>query len=154
MIRLKIALSCALLACAGIAAAELNQEQAERAVETRQSLLHLMGWNMSPLGAMARGRIDFDTARVQTNAERLAALSGMLADAFAADTRSNDVATESLDVIWENPEDFAAKVEANMEAAGALVEVSATGDEGAIKEAIGRLGSTCGGCHDDFRVDD
>ncbi|NKI35605.1 cytochrome c [Wenzhouxiangella sp. XN79A] len=138
----------------GSARAELPQDQAERAVETRQSVLHLMAWNMAPLGAMARDRIEFDGERVTTNADRLLALSKMLSDAFGPDTRGNDVETEALDVIWENPEDFAAKVQANIDAATALVEISASGDEGAIKEAIGRLGSTCGSCHDDFRVDD
>jgi cytochrome c556 len=154
MNRIRLVTASALLAAAGAAFAELPQDQAERAVETRQSGLHLMAWNISPLGAMARDRMEFDADRVATNADRLLALSKMLSDAFGPDTRGNDVETEALDVIWENPEDFAAKVQANIEAATALVEVSSSGDEGAIKEAIGRLGSTCGSCHDDFRVDD
>lgn len=154
MNRVTLIAASALLAIAGTASAELNPEQAERAVETRQSLLHLMGWNISPLGAMARDRIAFDAERVATNAARLQALSKMLSDAFAPDTRGNDVETEALDRIWEQPDAFAEKIQANMDAASALVEVAGTGDEGAIKEAIGRLGSTCGSCHDDFRVDD
>jgi len=155
MIRAKtLFVASAFLTLSGYAFAELTQQQAERAVETRQSVLHLMGWNMAPLGGMARGRIDFDADRVETNADRLVALSKMLSDAFAADTRSNDVSTEALDVIWEQPEEFAAKVEATIEASQRLMSVAATGDEGAMREAIGNLGSTCGSCHDDFRVDD
>src|SRR6056297_1039940 len=154
MSRGKVLVASVLLAVAGAASAELNQEQAERAVETRQSVLHLMGWNMAPLGAMARDRIDFDAERVATNAGRLLALSRMLSDAFAADTRGNAVDTEALDVIWEQPDEFAAKIQANIDAASALVDVAAAGDEGAMREAIGRLGSTCGSCHDDFRADD
>jgi cytochrome c556 len=154
MNRVKVLIAAGLVAAAGVAAAELTPEQAERAVETRQSVLHLMAWNISPLGAMARGRMDFDAERVATNADRLLALSRMLSDAFAADTRGTGVETEALDVIWEQADDFAAKVQANMDAAGALVEVAGTGDEDAIKEAIGRLGSSCGSCHDDFRIDD
>jgi cytochrome c556 len=154
MIRVKLFAAVALLVIGGSAGADLNQDQAERAVETRQSVLHLMGWNMAPLGAMARGRMDFDAARVETNAGRLVALSKMLSDAFAADTRANDVTTEALDVIWEQPEDFATKIDATIEASNRLVTVAATGDEGAVREAIGNLGSTCGSCHDDFRVDD
>jgi len=144
----------ALLAVAGAAGAQMSDEQAERAVETRQSLLQVMVWNYGPMGAMARGRIDFDTDRVKTNAERLVALSKMMSDAFAADTRSNDVDTEALDVIWEQPDDFAAKIEATIEASNALVAAAATGDEGVMTQAIGRVGSTCGSCHDDFRLDD
>ncbi|MGB0514518.1 MAG: c-type cytochrome [Wenzhouxiangellaceae bacterium] len=134
--------------------AELNQEQAERAVETRQSVLYLMGWNMAPLGAMARGRIDFDAARVETNAARLQALTRMMADAFAADTRENAVATDALDVIWEQPEDFAAKIQDAIDASNRLAATAATGDDGAMREAIAALGSSCGSCHDVYKADD
>jgi len=154
MNRVKTFLACSLLFVGGSASADMNQEQADRAVETRQSVLHLMGWNMAPLGAMARGRMDFDAERVETNAARLVALSEMMSDAFSADTRANDVSTEALDVIWEQPEDFAAKIDDTIEASKGLLSVAGTGDEGNIREAIGRLGSTCGSCHDDFRADD
>lgn len=154
MNRVRIFAASALLALAATASAELEQEQAERAAETRQSVLHLMGWNMAPLGAMARGRMDFDTAQVETNAGRLLALASMMSDAFAPDTRGNALTTEALDVIWEQPEAFAAKIQDTIDAAGRLQTVAATGDEGAMREAIAGLGSTCGSCHDDFRADD
>lgn len=149
----RIFVASALLAAAVSASAELTQEQAERAVKTRQSLLHLMGWNMAPLGAMARGRIELDAVRVETNSGRLLALAGMMSDAFAADTRANTVTTEALDKIWEQPEAFAAKIQAAIDAAAKLQSVTTSGDEGAIRDAIARLGSTCGSCHDDFRAD-
>jgi cytochrome c556 len=154
MRRFRILAACALLAVAASASAELDQEQAERAVETRQSVLHLMGWNMAPLGAMARGRLEFDAARVETNAERLHALASMMSDAFGPDTRANTVTTEALDVIWEQPEAFAARIQDTIDAAGRLKSVADGGDENALREAIAGLGSTCGSCHDDFRVDD
>jgi len=154
MQKAKLIIASVLLAVGGTASADLNQDQAERAVETRQSVLHLMGWNIGPLGGMARGRMEFDVERVETNAARLVALSEMLSDAFAADTRANNVTTEALDVIWEQPDEFAAKIEATIEASKDLLNVAATGDEGDIKAAIGQLGSTCGSCHDDFRLDD
>jgi len=147
--------ACALLAFAGtVSAQQMDQERAERAVETRQALLQVMAWNYGPMGAMARGRIEFDTDRVQTNAERLLALTKMLSDAFAADTRENDVETEALDVIWEKTDDFAAKIQATIDASSALVDAAATGDEAAMTQAIGQVGSSCGSCHDDFRLDD
>ena len=154
MIRGRFLIACVILVCAGSASAELNQDQAKRAVETRQSVLHLMGWNMAPLGAMARGRIEFDAERVETNAGRLLALSRMMSDAFAADTRANDVDTEALDVIWEKPDEFAGKIENTIGASEQLVAVAETGNEGDMRKAIGDLGSSCGSCHDVFRVDD
>lgn len=154
MNRVKFFVVCVLLAAAGTIGAQLNPEQAERAVETRQSLLHLMSWNIGPLGAMARDRIEFDAERVETNAARLLALSQMLSDAFAPDTRGSDVTTEALDRIWEQPDEFSGKVRATVEASAGLVAATETGDEAAMREAIGRLGSSCGSCHDDFRADD
>jgi cytochrome c556 len=143
----------ALLAIAGAASAQVTPEQAERVVDTRQSVLTLMAWNISPLGGMARDRIPFDAERVATNAERILALSKMLPDAFAPDTRGTGVKTDALDLIWEDADAFAEKLRANEEAAAALVEVAGSGDEAAMREAIGRLGSTCGSCHDDFKAD-
>ena len=154
MRRIKTLAAAALLATAVAASAEMEQEQAERAVETRQSVLHLMGWNMGPLGAMARGRMDFDAARVETNADRLLALANMMSDAFGPDTRANTVTTEALDKIWEQPEAFAAKIQDTIDAAARLKSVAGSGDEGAMREAIAGLGSTSGSCHDDFRADD
>ncbi len=154
MNRGKIFAACLLMAAAGMASAQLDQSQAERAVETRQSVLHLMGWNMAPLGAMVRDRIEFDAARVETNAARLLALAQMMSDAFAPDTRANDVTTEALDVIWEQPDDFSAKIQATIDASNSLVAAAAGGDESAMREAIAGLGSTCGSCHDNYRADD
>jgi cytochrome c556 len=46
------------------------------------------------------------------------------------------------------------KIEATIEASQRLMTVASTGAEGAMREATGNLGSTCGSFHDDFRVDD
>jgi len=103
---------------------------------------------------MARGEAPFDAAVVSKNSMRLHQMSLMLADAFVTDTRGSGVETEALDVIWENTEEFAGKIEALTTAAGALAEVAGSGDEASVVAAIGELGQKCGSCHDDFRLDD
>lgn len=130
------------------------EERAASAVEVRQAVFVLLGSNMGPLGGMARGRVPVDTAVIEKNATRMAQLSEMIVDNFATDTRKFDLETEALDVIWEKPDDFAKKAAALTTAAKALAAAAASGDEGAARRAIGGVGRTCGGCHDDFRVED
>ena len=62
--------------------------------------------------------------------------------------------TEALPVIWEEPAAFEDAILAFQTAADALDTASETGEATGIKAAFGETGKTCGGCHDDFRVDD
>lgn len=129
------------------------QEDMEQAVEVRQSLLQLVRWNLGPLGNMAQGRIPVDIEQVGTNAARIEDLFGMMADAFATDTRGADVETDALDRIWEESGAFAEKISAARQAAADLAEVAGTGDEDEVVAGIGALARTCGSCHDDYKAD-
>lgn len=126
----------------------------QRTAVVRQAVLRLVSHNFGPMRNMARGEAPFDAAVVNKNSMRLHQLTLMMADAFATDTRGSGVETEALDVIWENPEAFAGKLEALTTAAGTLAETATSGDEESILAAVGELGSKCGSCHDDFRLDD
>ncbi|MEM1432761.1 MAG: cytochrome c [Pseudomonadota bacterium] len=131
-----------------------DNDKAERAVQTRQSALKLMGFYMGPLGAMARGRVPVDLAVIENNAIRIASLAPMLKETFKSDTRGAEVETEALDVIWEQWDKFTTNADATEEKATALATLAAAGSEDGIRQAIGAVGKTCGGCHDDFREDD
>ena len=101
-----------LLMTAGVAltlpvvGAELTEKQAKNAVEYRQSLFQLVKSNISPLGAMAKGKAPIDEAVITKNALRLEQLGLMISDYFVADTRNNTVSNKSSDAIWENQADF------------------------------------------------
>lgn len=152
--------ACAALACAFAAGTAIAQdgptpeEQAQSAIETRQAVFKLLGWNMGPLGGMLRGNVDFDAAVVETNMSRIASLGPMIPDLFASDTSEFDsLETEALDNIWTNMDDFADKASALVDAANAAVETAAGGDDRATRQAIAAVGQACGSCHDDFRLD-
>lgn len=130
------------------------QEQAERAVDLRQSILKLVASNFGPLRAMGRGDIPVDAELAGKAATRISQLSLMMTDYFAYDTRAFDLETEALPVIWEQPDAFAEKVSNLTQAADAVIAAVATGDADAIQDAAGSVGQNCGSCHDDFRVDD
>ncbi len=130
------------------------EQRAATATENRQAVFKLLGVNIGPIVGMARGA-PFDAAIAERNATRIAALAPMIPELFAAmDTREFTLDTEALPVIWENPDDFAAKAAALEEAATAFATTAAGGDQAATLGGLRDLGGACGNCHDSYRVDD
>ena len=70
------------------------------------------------------------------------------------DTCDFYIETETLDLIWDNLDDIAIKVRALIDNADAFADNAVGGDMGATLDAFRRLGSSCGNCHDTYRVDD
>jgi cytochrome c556 len=156
MQRIFLATALSLLLASSVSAQEgpTPEQQAAAATENRQAVFKLLGFNMGPIVGMARGA-PFDAAVAERNATRMAALAPMIPELFAAmDTRAFDVDTEALPVIWENPDDFAAKAAALQEAATAFAATAAGGDQAETLGGLRNLGGTCGNCHDSYRVDD
>jgi cytochrome c556 len=133
-------------------AAALDAEQAEKAAETRQAVLKVIGWNITPLGAMARGLIPWDQQLFARNAQRIAWTITMIPDAFRADTRAHALQTEALPVIWEDFARFEELAGNARQSAERLARVAAAGDEDAARQALGSLTDDCKACHDRFRV--
>ncbi len=146
--KLAAALVALLLAAPAVA---LDAEQAEKITETRQGLLKVVGWNFTPLNAMARGLVPWDDALVERNAQRIAWMTTMIPDAFRGDTRGHALDTEARPVIWERFDRFEELATNAQSTAERLVEVAAGGDEAATKRAISALLDDCRACHDDFR---
>ncbi|MEX2524879.1 MAG: cytochrome c [Gammaproteobacteria bacterium] len=130
-------------------------ERAAGATETRQAVFKLLGYNMGTIGAMAKGDIEFDAGIAERNARRIANLASMIPELFARmDTLEFDVETEALDVIWEKPEQFRSRAMDLVEGANEFADIAADGDRMEVIGNVRELGSNCGNCHDDFRVDD
>ena len=150
----KLIIGSLLTASATIAIAQpaSSQKHANKATELRQAMYQLIASNMGPLGAMARGKMPMDAALVEKNATRINQLSMMIEDYMAVDTTKFEVKTEALDKVWQQPEDFKAKVNALIDASANLAKAAKSGDEGKIKGAIGGVGKSCKGCHNDFKM--
>ena len=137
-----------------VAAMEAKSErQAGDAVKYRQALFQLVRSNMGPLGAMAKGNIPFDAEVIKTNAMRMEQLGAMIPDYLKTDTRKFSVDTDAKNDIWDNMADFQEKAQALTQAAANLQKASMTGDEAEYKKAIGMVGRTCKGCHDEYKKD-
>jgi len=141
------------LATGAIANSAKSLKHAEKATELRQSIFSLLGSNMGPLGGMARGKIAFDAEKVGKHALRINQLSMMIADYTRTDTSAHKVKTEALDKIWHQPDDFAKRIKDLTLASADLQKAALSGNENKIKKAIGGVGKTCGGCHDNFKVE-
>jgi cytochrome c556 len=137
-----------------VAQGRTPEEQAQRAVDTRKSVLRLFSFNNAAISGMARGTVPFDAAIAERNARRIAALAPMLVETFAAmDTRPYNVDTEALPVIWDNFGEFEAKTQALIDGANKFADIAARGNQQEIIGAVREFGSNCGSCHDMFRED-
>jgi cytochrome c556 len=133
----------------GVAFGALAQAKQEVLVKQRQAAMTLQGKYFGPLAAMAQGKAPFNATVVAHNAGYLEALSHMPWDGFDANTK--DVKSATLPAAYSDTAKFKQAAENLQAAVGKLVAASKGSDEAATKAAIGGVGKTCGGCHDDFR---
>ncbi len=129
-----------------------NPDQA--AANYRKALMTVIAGNLGPVAGMARDRVPYDAAVATKNVTRVVALSEMIADGFARDTSAATIeGNEASPNIWKEKAEFdklATAVTTKAEAALAAVK---GGDQAKAKAALGELGSTCGTCHDKYRVE-
>lgn len=137
------------IALSSAATFAMAQAKPEVLVKQRQAAMTLQGKYFGPMAAMAQGKAPFNAAVVAHNAGFLEALSQMPWDGFDASTK--DVKSAALPAVYSDTAKFKQAGENLHAAVGKLVVASKGHDEAATKAAIGAVGKTCGGCHDDFR---
>jgi len=130
--------------------AQTPEQQAEKAVKTRQGLFDVQAFAFGPVGAMLKGA-PVDPAVVQKQAARIQMTSGMVAEVFQLDTRKFPAKSKASQLIWDKKPDFEKKATDLQNAAATLEMVARKGERGAILEAAGKVGEACKACHDDFR---
>jgi len=137
---------------AGYTLTAFSQVKPEILVKQRQAAMTLQGKYFGPMAGMAAGKVPYNADTVAFNSAMLDALSRMPWDGFAESTKGVGVKTAALPAIWSEPAKFKDAQDNLQNAVQALVKVSrGGGDEGAQKAAIGAVGKTCGGCHQNFR---
>ena len=134
---------------AGFTAVALAQVKPDTLVKQRQAAMTLQGKYFGPLGGMLKGSVPYNADVVARNAGYLDALSRMPWDGFAESTKGEKSA--ALPVVFTDGAMFKKAQDQFQTAVTALVAASKSGNEGAVKSAIGDVGKACGGCHDDFR---
>lgn len=152
MIRnMKFILAAAAVAVLAIGAASLATSSPEgtAAIEARHEAMEGVGdAMMGPLAAIAKGEAPFDAAVVEKNAGIIAENLKKAATLFPEGSDKGDVETWAKAEIWSNSADFELKMQTARSQAEALQGVT---EEAAFRPALGKLGSSCKSCHQDYR---
>lgn len=134
----------------GYGAAALAQAKPDVLVKQRQSAMTLIGKYWGPLGGMASGKAPYNAQVVTRNAGYLEVLSVMPWDGFVESTK--DEKSRALPAVWSENAKFKEGADTMQKAVANLAKVSKGGDEGAVKAALGEVGKTCSGCHENYRA--
>ena len=119
----------------------------EDAVHYRQSAMFLQSQHFGRIAAMANGRVPFDAAAVQANADLVATISKLPWAGFGPGTDGGKAKPE----IWKEQAKFkelSDKLQADTEK---LAATAKGGNLDAIKAQVAATGDTCKSCHDAFR---
>lgn len=142
-----------LVACGGASGPSYDPDSPEgQAYEYRHALMFVAGAKMEFINNMARELIELDEAAFVKAATELAVLTSMMPDTFDNQTLVAESRTEPS--VWENQDDFDARMDNALEATTRLVEALETGGFAAgqalVTASVG-TSSNCSGCHNTYR---
>ena len=137
------------LTATGFAAQDANQ----KAIKARQGEMQLRAFNAGPLFGMAKGQIDYDAelaSKLAGNLKLMLDLDNGRAWAAGSHNEAYPGETTALPKIWDTYPEIG---EYGKKYKQAVTELAAAAGKGvdALKPAVGELGKSCKGCHDEFR---
>ena len=146
----KIILALLAVTLVGTASAQVKPEDA---IKWRQSGYGFMAWNMARIKASVEGTYNKDEVIKAANAIQMVATSGMGALYLpGTDKGTGWEKTRAKSEIWTEKEKVGKAAMNLAKEANEMVTVAAAGDAAATKVQLGKLGSACKGCHDDFKA--
>ncbi len=144
------------VACATVGVASAN-EAMEKAIKARQGMFQLYAFNLSALGAMAKGEVDYNAEAAQSAANNLHAVASIDGQAMWPEGSDNTGAmkgkTRAKVEAWTTWPAVGKKQEDLVVATSALKDAAGGGLD-SLKGAIGDVGKACKACHEDFRAKD
>lgn len=147
---MKIYRFAAILAASALPVLAYAQAKPEQQIEYRQSAMTVTARSVGVLAAMAKGDMPFNKEVAQRHATLIASLSDLPLTAGAYGPGTDKGAPTKADPkVWSEADKFKAAYEKFAMAARALPAAAA--DQKSLQAALGDLGKTCKGCHDDFR---
>ncbi|MEW6445452.1 MAG: c-type cytochrome [Pseudomonadota bacterium] len=125
----------------------------EKAIEYRQAVFNVVGWNFKPMGAMVKGEKAFDAAAFARMADNVAFMSKLAGEGFIPGSDSKAGETKTKDEAWAKMDDFKSKMADFEKASAELASTAKGGDLKAIKPVFGKVAETCKSCHKAYRED-
>jgi cytochrome c556 len=148
-------MAAAALSLVVLSGAALAQTKAEDAITFRQSGYKFMAWNMGRIKANLDGQFNKDEVIQAANVIQATANSGMGKLYLpGTDKGKGWKDTEVKPELFTDKEGVGKVAKAFNEAANEMAKVAASGDAAAVKAQFGKLGESCKGCHEKYRVDD
>lgn len=120
----------------------------EGEVDYRQHTMAAVGGHMQAIADILRGKVSH-VGHLATHANAMADLAAMAPALFPAGSAGGD----ALPAVWEDAEDFKAKLDAFKAAADGFKAAAASGEMAAAGAAVRELGQACKGCHDSYRAE-
>lgn len=149
-------LLCSLALVTGIAATPLafsHLDSDEFLQSYRQSLFAILGANFGPMGSMIKGEMPWNDEQFQSFATDLEMASQLnYMRGFPAGSEGGK--TRAKPGIWDNIEDFEAKLEDLRSESTKLAQVASGGDREAIVGQFKATAGTCKACHDEYKSKD
>lgn len=156
MKKLLICLAVITLTGIGLVATAADKGPHDDAIKGRQAMFQIYGFNMGILSAMAKEKMAYDAALASEAAANLDAAANFGQSAMWPAGSDNETAgnadTRALPAIWNTYPEVVEKSDALKEATAVLASQAGEG-LGALQGAIGDVGGSCKGCHDDFRAE-
>ena len=147
-----ILLALAITAAAGSVSAQMKPEDA---ITFRQGGYRFMAWNMGRIKANIDGQYNKDEVVQAANVIQAIANSGMGKLYLpGTDKGVGYHETKVKPELFTDKEGVGKVAKAFNEAANEMAKVAASGDAAAVKAQFGKLGESCKGCHEKFRVDE
>ena len=122
-------------------------------IKARQAQMRIQAFNLSILGAMAKGEAEYNAETAvlaATNIVLAASIHQPQAWAPGSDNSAVE-GTNALPALWQNFPD-AGKKSAELRAAAEEMKAEAGNGRQAIGGAMARLGSACNACHEAYRA--
>ena len=127
------------------------------AIDARQSHMRLNAFNLSLLGAMAKGEVAYDAAAAEAAADNLAALALLDESRYwppGTDMETLGVEhTEALAAIWAEGSEVGDRAQALVDASAEMAGAAGQGLQ-SLQGAMRGMGNACSGCHEEYRVAD
>lgn len=124
------------------------------AVKARQASMQLYAHYLGALGAMAKGKVEYNAEAADAAAKSLHAVVGLDKSAMwprGTDNESLPGQTGALPSIWTTYPAVAEKGKALADASANMAQAAGQGLD-SLRGAMGAVGGACGACHKAFRA--
>nr|CRH06867.1 putative Cytochrome c, class II [Candidatus Magnetococcus massalia] len=125
---------------------------ADATIKHRRGVMTVIGANMGAMGCYMKGQCDYNPKVLAKQAKSLQFAATLSLESFRQNVRGGTVKSTASDKIWSEWDAYARGTQMMQDRAADLVTAVKTGDKKQIGMAMGGLGKTCKGCHDNFRV--